>query len=85
MAITPQKAEHPATMPFSSPAQPLHFPGMVLESALSLDVANLACDIEPSLAVMADLAIIPTPSKPCRISPTAKARAIKNAGIRRIF
>jgi hypothetical protein len=75
-----QKAEHAAgAMPFSSPAQSSHLPGMSPDMGMSLEIAvSLA-------ATIADFRAISGPAKPCVTSPTAKTKADSKADIRRIL
>ena len=78
-AITaPQKAEHAAgATPFSSPAQPSHFPDMGVSPDMGMDMSVAA--------VSADLTTISGPAKPCVTRPKAKTKADSKADIRRVF
>lgn len=71
-----QKAEQAAgAVPCSSPAQPLHLPGIGMSPDMGMSV----------VAVTADLTTVCGPAKPCAASPTAKTRAASNVDIRRIL
>ena len=77
IAITAlQNVEHATgATPFSSPAQPSHFPDI----GMSLDIGmSFAAD-------MADLTTMSGAAKPCTTSPAVKTRAVSKADIRRIL